>query len=37
VKREDITHGAELLGIPLEEHIGNCLVAMQARAEELGL
>ena len=37
VKREDITHGAELLGIPIEEHIGNCLVAMQARAEELGL
>ena len=37
VKREDITHGAELLGIPLEEHIGNCLTAMQARAEELGL
>ena len=37
VKREDITGGAELLGIPLEEHIGNCLVAMQERAEELGL
>jgi len=37
VKREDITHGAELLGIPIDEHIGNCLVAMQARAEELGL
>ena len=37
VKREDMTQGAELLGIPIEEHIGNCLVAMQARAEELGL
>lgn len=37
VKREDIMRGAELLGIPLEEHIGNCLGAMQARAEELGL
>ena len=37
VKREDITRGAELLGIPLEEHIGNCLTAMQARAAELGL
>ena len=37
VKREDITQGAELLGIPIEEHIGNCLAAMQARAEELGL
>jgi predicted hydrolase (HD superfamily) len=37
VKREDIIHGAELLGIPIEEHIGNCLAAMQGRAEELGL
>ncbi len=37
VKREDITHGAELLGIPVEEHIGNCLRAMQNHAAELGL
>lgn len=37
VKREDIMHGAELLGIPLEEHIGNCLRAMQERAGDLGL
>lgn len=37
VKREDITGGAELLGIPLEEHLGNCLKAMQERAVELGL
>ncbi len=37
VKREDITGGAELLGLPLEEHLGNCLKAMQERAEELGL
>src|SRR6201996_8375101 len=37
VKREDITLGAELLGISVEEHVGNCLAAMQARAEELGL
>ena len=37
VKREDIVRGAELLGIPLEEHIGNCLLAMQERAAELGL
>jgi predicted hydrolase (HD superfamily) len=37
VKREDITSGAELLGIPVEEHIGNCLNAMQERAGELGL
>jgi predicted hydrolase (HD superfamily) len=37
VKREDILHGAELLGIPVEEHIGNCLAAMQAHAAEFGL
>ena len=37
VKREDITHGAELLEIPVEEHIENCLRAMQDHAVELGL
>jgi predicted hydrolase (HD superfamily) len=37
VKREDITHGAELLGISVDEHIGNCIAAMQAKAAELGL
>ncbi|MES2393662.1 MAG: HD domain-containing protein [Acidobacteriota bacterium] len=37
VKREDITQGAELLGISVEEHIGNCLRAMQEHAAELGL
>ncbi len=37
VKREDITAGAELLGISVEEHVGNCLRAMQERAEELGM
>lgn len=37
VKREDILAGANLLGIPLEEHVGNCLRAMQERAGELGL
>lgn len=37
VKREDITRGAELLGIPLEEHIACCLQAMQAHAAQLGL
>ena len=37
VLREDITGGAELLGLPVEEHIGNCLRAMQVRARELGL
>ena len=37
VKREDMTLGAELLGVPIAEHVGTCLVAMQARAGELGL
>ena len=37
VKREDITAGAELLGIPVEEHIANCLAALQERASEAGL
>src|SRR6202167_4767571 len=37
VKREDITDGAELLGLSVEEHVGNCLLAMQARAGELGV
>ncbi|MBW8748703.1 MAG: HD domain-containing protein [Acidobacteria bacterium] len=37
VKREDMTLGAELLAIPLDDHISNCLTALQARAEELGL
>jgi predicted hydrolase (HD superfamily) len=37
VKREDITAGAELLGLSVEEHVGNCLAAMQGRAAELGL
>jgi predicted hydrolase (HD superfamily) len=37
VLREDITGGAELLGLSAEEHVGNCLKAMQARARELGL
>jgi predicted hydrolase (HD superfamily) len=37
VKREDMTAGAELLGIPLDEHVANCLSAMKERAAELGL
>jgi predicted hydrolase (HD superfamily) len=37
VKREDMTAGAALLGISIEEHVGNCVAAMQARATELGL
>jgi predicted hydrolase (HD superfamily) len=37
VKREDMTTGAALLELSIEEHVGNCLAAMQARAGELGL
>jgi predicted hydrolase (HD superfamily) len=37
VKREDILTGAELLALSLDEHVGNCLRAMQERANELGL
>jgi len=37
VKREDMTAGAALLGLSIEEHVGNCVAAMQARATELGL
>jgi predicted hydrolase (HD superfamily) len=37
VKREDMTDGAALLGVSIEEHVGNCLRAMQAKAGELGL
>jgi len=37
VSREDVTKGAEELGIPLDEHIANCIAAMRAVAGELGL
>ena len=37
VKREDITGGAELLGITIEEHVGNCITSLQGVAAELGL
>lgn len=33
VSREDIIHGAELAGLPLEEHIGNCITALRACKE----
>jgi putative nucleotidyltransferase with HDIG domain len=37
VSRDDIIHGAEELGVPLDEHIDFCIHAMQERAAELGL
>jgi predicted hydrolase (HD superfamily) len=37
VNRDDIIQGAEALGVPLDEHIGVVLAAMQAEADALGL
>jgi putative nucleotidyltransferase with HDIG domain len=37
VKREDLVAGAELLGLPLEEHITNVIGFIRERAGELGL
>jgi putative nucleotidyltransferase with HDIG domain len=37
VNRDDITSGAEQLGLDLEQHIDFCIQAMRARAAELGL
>ena len=37
VNRDVIVQGAEALGVPLDEHIGAVLAAMQANAEALGL
>ena len=37
VKREDITQGAELLGMEVNEHITQVITAMQGAAAELGL
>jgi predicted hydrolase (HD superfamily) len=37
VKREDLHAGAALLGLPLEQHIGNVIRFMRERADALGL
>lgn len=37
VDREDITNGAQELGIPLEEHIGNVITSMRECSDVLGL
>ena len=36
-KREQITRGAEELGIPLDEHIQNVLTSLQEAHEALGV
>jgi len=37
VKRDDLRKGAEELGLPLDEHIGNVITFMRERADALGL
>lgn len=37
VSRDDMNRGADLLGLPIEEHIQNVIAAMQTVAAELGL
>ena len=37
VKREDLRAGADLLGLPLEEHIRNVIASMREHADALGL
>ena len=37
VSREDISEGVELIGLSLNEHIGNCITALQSITGELGL
>ena len=37
VKREDITAGAEAIGLGLDEHIDNVIVSMRSVAPQLGL
>jgi predicted hydrolase (HD superfamily) len=37
VKRDDLRKGAEELGLPLQEHIGNVITFMRERVDALGL
>ena len=37
VSRDDLRRGAEELGLPLEEHVGNVIGFMRERADALGL
>jgi predicted hydrolase (HD superfamily) len=37
VKREDLRVGAELLGLPIDEHISNVIASMREEADALGL
>lgn len=37
VNRDDVSLGAQLIGLPIEAHIENCLKSMQSDADRLGL
>jgi predicted hydrolase (HD superfamily) len=37
ISRDDLRAGAELLGLPLDRHIGNVIAFMRERADALGL
>src|SRR3954470_11841089 len=37
VPREDLRRGAEEIGLPLQEHIGNVIMSLRGRADALGL
>lgn len=37
VSRDDIREGAELLALPLDQHIANCIAALRSAAGPLGL
>ena len=37
VPREDLRKGAEEIGLPLDEHIGNVIRFLRERADDLGL
>ena len=37
IPREHLKMGAELMGLPLDQHVGNVITFMRAEAEALGL